>query len=235
VRHKRPAALRGTRLAAVLIGAALLSACGFHLAGSRPLPDVLRRVYLDVIVPYRVSEPPLEASLRQRLTRQGAVVTKEAASATATIKLTNLKEGRQVLSVGTNGKAIEYLLVTTVDYEVIDGGNVLVTPGSLRVTRDYSFNDDQVLAKEAEEARLREYIQDQLAELLLLKVETQLSHSSGRVVGEPARVVPPQQVPLQQETAPPGEGSEAAPPAAAPAPEPAAQDPAQPPMPAPTP
>jgi LPS-assembly lipoprotein len=180
------------------------------------LPDVLRRVYIDVVVPYRVSEPPLETSLRQRLTRQGATVTKEAASATATIKLTNLKEGRQVLSVGTDGKAIEFLLVTTVDYEVIDGGQVLLTPGSLRVTRDYSFSDEQVLAKEAEEARLREYIQDQLAELLLLKVETQLSHQAGRVVGEPAKVVPSQMPAADVTTTP-------------------AQDPAQPPMPAPTP
>lgn len=184
---------RERAVVALLVATALLTACGFHPAGSRPLPDVLRRVYIDVIVPYRVSEPPLETSLRQRLTRQGATVTKEAASATATIKLTNLKEGRQVLSVGTDGKAIEFLLVTTVDYEVIDGGQVLVTPGSLRVTRDYSFSDEQVLAKEAEEARLREYIQDQLAELLLLKVETQLSRQAGRVVGEPAQVVPPQQ------------------------------------------
>jgi len=169
----------------------LLGACGFHPAGSRPLPDVLRRVYVDVVVPYRVSEPPLEASLRARLTRQGALVTKEAASATATIKLTNLKEGRQVLSVGPDGKAIEFLLVTTVEYEVIDGGQVLVPPGSLRVTRAYTFNTEQVLAKEAEEARLREYIQDQLAELLLLKLETQLSHQQVRVDGAPAAVVDP--------------------------------------------
>lgn len=197
----------------MLLATAALAACGFHPAGSRPLPEVLRKVYIDVVVPYRVSEPPLETSLRTRLTRQGATVTKSAAAATATIKLTNLKEGRQVLSVGPDGKALEFLLVTTVDYEVIDGGQVLVTPGSLRVTRDYSFNNEQVLAKEAEEVRLREYIQDQLAELLLLKVETQLTHQAGRVAGPPARVVP------SQELAPP----------------PAAEDPAQPPMPISTP
>lgn len=214
-----PAAARGGQrrlraCAAVLLATAALAACGFHPAGSRPLPEVLRKVYIDVVVPYRVSEPPLETSLRTRLTRQGATVTKSAAAATATIKLTNLKEGRQVLSVGPDGKALEFLLVTTVDYEVIDGGQVLVTPGSLRVTRDYSFNNEQVLAKEAEEVRLREYIQDQLAELLLLKVETQLTHQAGRVTGAgaPARVVPP-------ESAPP----------------PPAEDPAQPPMPISTP
>ncbi len=163
-------------IAAALI--AMLAACGFHPAGSRPLPAQLRKVYLDVVVPYRVSEPPLESSLRARLTRQGAKVTTNAAAALCTIKLTNLKEGRQVLSVGSDGKALEFLLVTTVDYQVFAGAQVLVPPGSLRVSRDYSFREDQILAKEAEEARLREYIQDQLAELVLLKVETQMERQS---------------------------------------------------------
>jgi LPS-assembly lipoprotein len=174
------------RTAAIVLLASMLTACGFHPAGSRPLPDVLRRVYIDVVAPYRVSEPPLEESLRARLIRQGARVTKQAEGANATIRLTNLKEGRQVLSVGPDGKAIEFLLVTTVDYEVIQGDKVLVPPGSLRVTRDYSFNEEQVLAKEAEQARLREYIQDQLAELILLKVETQLSRQAAKAAAVPA-------------------------------------------------
>lgn len=181
--------LRGGILSLLLA----LQACGFHPAGSRPLPTVLQRVYIDVSVPYRVSEPPLQTSLRTRLLRQGAEVTKDAASASAVIKLSNLKEGRQVLSVGTDGKALEFLLVTTVDYEVHAANRALVPSGSLRVTRDYSFNEGQILAKEAEEERLREYIQDELAELLLLKVETQLSHQESVMSSTaPVQVVAPE-------------------------------------------
>jgi LPS-assembly lipoprotein len=192
-RRSTPAWARTLRFAPVL-GALLLCACGFHLAGSRPLPDALQKVYIDVVARYRVSEPPLEASLRTRLLRQGAEVTKEAEGSTAVIKLTNLKESRQVLSVGPDGKAQEFLLITTVDYEVRSGAQPLLPPGSLRVTRDvtrdYSFNEEQILAKEAEEARLRDYIQDELAELLLLRIETQLAHPVP-VPGAPANVVPP--------------------------------------------
>ena len=195
---------RGLIASALLV---LIAGCGFHPAGSRPLPTALQKVYIDVVAPYRVSEPPLETSLRTRLLRQGAEVTKDASSAYATIKLSNLKEGRQVLSVGPDGKALEFLLVTTVDYEVHTATQVLVPPGSLRMTRDYSFNEGQILAKEAEEDRLREYIQDGLAELLLLKVETVLSRQETVVPQEPARVVPPQtpaqsQPQLQAEPAP---------------------------------
>lgn len=177
------------RLLPALIGLFALSACGFHLAGTRPLPPQLDKVYIDLVARYRVSDPPLETALRTRLLRQGADVTKDAKGATTVIRLTNLKEGRQVLSVGADGKAQEFLLITTVDYEVRSGGQPLVPPGNMRVTRDYSFNEEQILAKEAEEARLREYIQDELAELLLLRIETQLMHQAPLPTA-PARVVP---------------------------------------------
>jgi LPS-assembly lipoprotein len=42
------------------------------------------------------------------------------------------------------------------------------------VSRDYFFNAQQVLAKEAEESRLRDYIQNDLAELILLRLEAVL-------------------------------------------------------------
>lgn len=175
----------GPLVLGAVLTAVLLSACGFHAVGSRPLPAQMHKVYIDVVVPYRVSEQPVETSLRTRLVRRGATVTKEAAKAQMTIKLTNLKEGRQTLSVGPDGKALEFLLVTTVDYQVFAGDQVLMAPGHLRATRAYSFNEEQILAKEAEEARLREYIQDQLADLLLIKVETQLSRRESQAPLQP--------------------------------------------------
>lgn len=179
------------RPALLLLSIVLLAGCGFHLAGSRPLPAELQSVYIDLVAKYRVSEPPVETSLRTRLLRQGAQVAKEAEDARAVIKLTNLRETRQVLSVGPDGKALEFLLVTTVDYEVRAGSEVLVPPDTLRVTRDYLYNDEQILAKEAEESRLREYIQDELAELLLLRIETYITRHP-RGAPDPARVVPPE-------------------------------------------
>jgi LPS-assembly lipoprotein len=197
-------ARRGGWLSLIALSVSVcISACGFHPAGSRPLPQVLSRVYIDVAVPYGVSEPPLETSLRTRLLRQGGEVTKQASKASAVIKLSKLQEGRQVLSVGPDGKALEFLLVTTIDYEVYAGAEVLIPPGSLRVTRDYSFNEEQILAKEAEEARLREYIQDELAELLLLKIETQLAHQEslqnrGTASVVPSEPQPEREVPVSQ-------------------------------------
>jgi LPS-assembly lipoprotein len=162
--------------ALVLALAVLVSACGFHLAGRRPLPEPLHAVFIDSVVPYRVVEPPVEAALRSRLVRRGSIVTSKPADARCTLRLTKLEERREVLSVGPDGKALEFLLTAQASYELIAGDKVLVPSDALSVSRDYSFNAQQVLAKEAEESRLREYIQDELAELILLRLEARLSN-----------------------------------------------------------
>lgn len=159
---------------ALALSALLLAGCGFHLAGSRPLPQSLESVYIDVVTPYHVSKPPLEAALRTRLLRRGAQVTGNAGTATTTLRLTDLHESRQVLSVDPFGKAVEYQLTTRVRFELLGSSQVLIPGDTLQVSRDYSFNAQQVLAKEAEETRLQAFIQDELAELLLLRIEAVL-------------------------------------------------------------
>ncbi|MGQ0587422.1 MAG: LPS-assembly lipoprotein LptE [Gammaproteobacteria bacterium] len=153
----------------------LLAGCGFHLAGTRPLPPQLSSVYIDVVTPYRVSKPPLESALGTRLLRRGAHLHDSLGAARTLLRVSELRESREVLSVDPFGKAVEYTLTTRVKYELIEGGNVLVAPDTLQVSRDYSFNAQQVLAKEAEELRLQTFMQDELAELLLLRLEALLA------------------------------------------------------------
>lgn len=160
---------------AVLLGAVLLlGGCGFHWAGSRLLPSQLSWVYIDVVTPYKVEKPPLEAALRARILRRGGVVSGNVADARTVLRISELTESREVLSVDPFGKAVEYKLTTRLRYELLEDGRPLVQPDVLRVSRDYSFNAQQVLAKEAEEARLQAFMQDELAELLLLRLEAQV-------------------------------------------------------------
>ena len=158
-----------------LTAAALVAGCGFVLVGERPLPAVLQTVFVDVDAPYQVSEPPLQTALRTRLLRQGAAVVAKAEQASARVRLWDLAEGRETLSIGPDGKALEYRLIVSVRYELRGSDGVLVPADTLSVSRDYSFNPGQILAKEAEEAQLREFIQDEMAELLLLRLEAALS------------------------------------------------------------
>lgn len=174
---------RALPLAAALALGAGLAGCGFHLAGTRPLPPPLATVHIDMVQPYRSSEPPLETALRGILQRRGARVRGDAAGATV-VRLSELREQRNVLSIGTDGKALEFQLLTSVRYEVLAEGQPLMPPDVLSVSREFSFNAQQVLAKEAEEARLREFIQNELAELLVLRIELVLANA-GAGAGAP--------------------------------------------------
>lgn len=160
---------------AALVVVALLAGCGFHWAGSRPLPPALTSVYIDVVTPYRVSKPPLESALSSRLLRRGARLAGTFGAARTILRVNELTESREVLSVDPFGKAVEYKLTTRVQYELIEGGTVVVPADTMQVSRDYSFNAQQVLAKEAEELRLQTFLQDELAELLLLRIEALLA------------------------------------------------------------
>lgn len=207
--------------------ALLLGACGFHAAGTRPLPDPLKRVRIDMVQKYRVSEPPVETSLRDRLARRGAkVVTKNDDDVTL-IRLSELKESREVLSVGPDGKALEYELILRVHYEVRTGQQVWIPPSMIEARRDYSFNAQQVLPKEQEAERLREYLEDELAELLLLRIEA----ATARAVQAPPPVTtePPVSEPGSVSPGPtaPGAGEPAAAPATSPDAPPAAAAPTE--------
>ena len=160
---------------AAAVALALLAGCGFHWAGSRPLPPALSSVYIDVVTPYRVSKPPLERALSSRLLRRGARLSNSLGAARTILRVSDMKESREVLSVDPFGKAVEYKLTTRVQFELIEGGTVLVPPDAVQASRDYSFNAQQVLAKEAEEARLQAFMQDELAELVLLRIEAVLA------------------------------------------------------------
>jgi LPS-assembly lipoprotein len=163
---------------ALLTLCVLLAGCGFHLAGGRALPEPLKRVRIDMVAPYRVSEPPVETSLRTRLTQRGAEVVEDKDGEITVIRLTDLRESREVLSVGADGKALEYELILRLNYDVRTGQQVWVPPTSIEARRDYSFNAQQILPKEQEAERLREYLEDEMAELLLLRIEAAISRAA---------------------------------------------------------
>lgn len=172
------------RLAVALLPA-LLGACGFHWAGSRPLPPALSSVYIDVVTPYRVSKPPLESALSSRLLRRGARLAGSLGAARTILRVTELKEAREVLSVDPFGKAVEFTLTTRLTYELIETGAERLPTDTLQVSRDYTFNAQQVLSKEAEESRLQAFMQDELAELLLLRLEARLAAAPATPAGAP--------------------------------------------------
>lgn len=167
------------------LGMTLLAGCGFHWAGSRALPPALSSVYIDVVTPYRVSKPPIESALSSRLLRRGARLAGNLGAARTILRVTELRETREVLSVDRFGKAVEFTLTTRLTYELIEAGAARLPPDTLQVSRDYTFNARQVLSKEAEEFRLQAFMQDELAELVLLRLEARLAVAPAAPAGAP--------------------------------------------------
>ena len=180
-----------------LLLAGALAGCGFHLAGDRPVPPALSSVYIDLVQPYRVGTPPLETSLQSRITARGGVVKSHIGDAKAVLRLSDLSETRETLSVGADGEANEYRLVTQVTYELHSGDQELIAPEAQGISRSYSFSVDEILGKEAEEVRLRSYMQDELAALILLRIDATLARTAKPVpAAEPNPPVPAAEAPV---------------------------------------
>lgn len=163
------------RVAALGLLIGLLTACGFQLQGSRDLPVPLQRVFIESDAAYSVEEPPVAVALGARLRRQGASVTGDRGRANSVLVIREVEERSEVLSIDRQGRAIEFDIIVSATYLLrAADGRVLVAPETLTSRRALSFPSEQILPKEAEEARLKEFLQSELAELILLQLLARL-------------------------------------------------------------
>jgi LPS-assembly lipoprotein len=151
----------GSRLAVALVALAL-AGCGFQLRGVVDLSPRMAAPYLEV----SDTHTPLHAALRDSLTASGAqlAVTRERASAVVHIRRD--ESGRRVLSVSAANTPQEYEVYYTVEYSVSADGAELLPRQVLTLTRDYTYDETQVLAKQHEERAIREALARELAALV---------------------------------------------------------------------
>lgn len=149
---------RASRAAA--IGAALaLAGCGFHLRGtaSYRLPEAIATLRVEVAGSGAANDPLRQAMELALRTQAGATVTQEAG--VPVLILSGERAASETVSVGETGKATEYRLRYELSYELRDAkGGGLVPRDTVRMLHDYTFDALNVLAKEREEAELREVL-----------------------------------------------------------------------------
>lgn len=149
-----------------LIPALLLTACGFHLRGSMEQLSGLPALYLPA------GATGLAGELRSAARSGGARLVESREEAQAVVILSAETLERQVRSVGSTGKVREFELVYTVSFEVQDkDGKALSDAQTIRLTRDFVFDETQVLGKEAEETVLRQGLQRDAAGQILRRVQ----------------------------------------------------------------
>lgn len=159
--HRLPAA----RLA--LLGVALvLAACGWRLQGTAKLSSVMAVTYVEAEDRYS----DFHRALRESLRASGARLTEDRREATAVVRILRDESGQRVLSVSASNTPEEYEVFYAIEYAVAGKEAELITPQRLELTRDYSYDTTAVLAKQREQAVLREALARDLAGLVLRRL-----------------------------------------------------------------
>jgi LPS-assembly lipoprotein len=144
----------------------LLSACGFHLQGNKPLPAVLRVAYIQA----KDRQSDFVQDLRKELLSSGAHLTTSSDEATAVVHVVNDDFARRVLSVSATDQPAEYELTYTVRFSVSAGDKELLAVQEVSGVRDYTFDETILLAKGNEEAILREALAHDLADVVMRRL-----------------------------------------------------------------
>lgn len=158
---------RAVQSVLVLVCAAVsLTACGWRLQGTSKLSPTMMVTYVDADDRYT----EFNRALRDRLRVSGAKLADRAGDATAVVRITKDESGQRVLSVSARNTPEEYEVFYAVEYSVASGGTELIPVQRLEVTRDYSYDTTAVLAKQREQAILREALAQDLAGLVVRRL-----------------------------------------------------------------
>ena len=149
-------------LAALALVAAL-GGCGFRLAGSERLPAVLAKPYLSVKDPYTDFAREFERQLKS----SGALLQLGRQDATATIEVTKDLVEQRTLSVSARNIPTDYELRYTVTFAVKGPDAEILAPQTITLSRDYSFEENVLLAKEHEADILRAQMARDLATMAM--------------------------------------------------------------------
>ncbi|HEY4369333.1 MAG TPA: LPS assembly lipoprotein LptE [Steroidobacteraceae bacterium] len=143
-----------------------LSACGWRLQGTARLPELMAVTYVDSDDRYS----DFNRALRESLTASGARLATDRSTATAIVRIRKDQSGQRVLSVSARNTPEEYEVYYTVEYSVDGVNGELIAPQTLNLTRDYSYDETAVLAKQREQAVLREALARDLAGLVIRRL-----------------------------------------------------------------
>lgn len=146
----------------VLLSLLLISACGWRLRGSMALPPGIDVIYVqgdsELII------EPMKELLRANRVR----VADGLSGAQLLIDIQRYDEQRRVVSVGANTRVSEYELIADAVFTVSDAqGGELLPASEATLIRAYQYDQDNILAMEAEERLIREEMRRELARQII--------------------------------------------------------------------
>ena len=153
---------RGAVRALLLAHLLMIAACGFHLRGRADLPRSLAAVRLDA----GDEQSDFYTSLRAALNASGSRLD-AAGSDAATIRILEDSSSERVLTVSARNTPTAFVLVYQVKVAVEYQGRELLAPEAHTLTREYSFDESALLAKNRERDTLRQALADDLVTVVM--------------------------------------------------------------------
>jgi len=153
------------RILAILVLGLATAACGFQLRGQNKLPFET----LYVAVP---DISPLGIELKRNIIAgTHTKLAPDRAGAQAILSVISEERSKSILSFDSGGRVRELQLRYVVAFRLQDAkGRDYLSQSEIRATRDVSYNDAQVLAKESEELLLYRDMQGDIVQQILRRV-----------------------------------------------------------------
>lgn len=144
----------------------LTAGCGFQLQGTQALPSEMQRTYLAAGDTYT----EFYRALSQTLEKNGVELVGSAGEASAVLRIRRDETGQRVLSVSAQNIPREFEVYYTVTYDLSFDGAIQSGAEDLTMTRDYTWNETELLGKAKEEAVIRSALVDDLAATVLRRL-----------------------------------------------------------------
>jgi LPS-assembly lipoprotein len=142
----------------------LAAGCGFQLRGAQTLP------FQTLYIPNAVGGIALDLK-RNIEAGTNAKVVSDPKNADAVLVLANERRDKIILSLSGTGRVREFRLRYSVDFRVHDGhGRDYIPLNTVELSRDVTYNDTDILAKESEELLLFNDMQADVVQQLLRRL-----------------------------------------------------------------
>lgn len=144
----------------------LLAGCGFQLRGAASLP-------FDTLYVQAPTGSQFANQFRRVVAAGSATrVVEDPKAAEATLVLVQELREKNILSLSGTGRVREFQLRYRMSYRLLDRNAVETLPVSeIVLTRDFSFNDQDTLSKESEEALLFRDMQNDAVQQLVCRLQ----------------------------------------------------------------
>jgi len=141
-----------------------LAGCGFQLRGTADVP--FETLYLPN------SNAGIALDLKRNIqSGTRAKVVEDPKTAQAILQFTEETRNKEILSLTGTGRVREFQLRYRVGFRVHDGkGGEYVPQSVIQLTRDVTFNDSEILAKESEEQLLFRDMQTDMVQQIMRRL-----------------------------------------------------------------